>query len=393
MRRCCPHFTGVMRPWNLQRIRTRTEDAGITDHARRAEASARFALIQYKAEHEGMRRTTDLAGYQLLMLHDFTGQGEALVGLLDCFYRPKPGITLEAVRSWNGPTVPLARFAKYVWNTTETFTAQVQVSHYSSEPLLAQAASWQMTDSQGRIVAEGQLPTQDIPAYALTDLGSIAVPLNAIEHPTALSLAVRVGDSVNTWHLWAYPPAKPAEDSSHSAVLITGSFDRVAQQKLADGGRVLLLTHGQKLSAAKATRWQSTYWTGAWGWGDGLGLMCEPAHPALAGFPTELHSDWQWYELMEGGECLRLPTELDRAGAIVEQISDFHTPAREVCLYETRVGPRKLAHLLVGRHHSPRGTPRRCRLARQPVRLRRLTGLSAESATGADAVRAWLTAQ
>ncbi len=337
-----PAFTGVMRPWNLQRIQTRTEDARITDHTRRAEASARFALIQYKAEHEGMRRTTDLAGYQLLMLHDFTGQGEALVGLLDCFYRPKPGITLEAVRSWNGPTVPLTRFAKYAWNTNETFSAQVQVSHQSPEPLLAHSASWQMTDSQGRVVAEGRLPTQDIPAYALTDLGSIAVPLNTIEHPTALSLAIRVGDSANTWHLWAYPPAKPAEGSSRSAVLITGSFDRVAQQKLEEGGRVLLLTHGQKLSGAKPTRWQSTYWTGAWGWGDGLGLMCEPSHPALAGFPTELHSDWQWYELMEGGECLRLPIEFDRAGAIVEQISDFHTPVREVCLYETRVGPGSL---------------------------------------------------
>lgn len=333
-----PTFTGVLRPGNLERIRTRTEAARITDHTRRAEASARFALIQYKAEHEGMRRTADLAGYQLLMLHDFTGQGEALVGLLDCFYRPKPGITLEAIRSWNGPTAPLARFAKYVWNTTETFTAQVQVSHYSPQPLLAHTASWQLTDNQERIVAEGQFPATDIAAYALTDLGSIAVPLNKIEHPTALSLAVRVGDSVNTWHLWVYPPAKPTPDTSQSALLITDSFDGAAQQKLADGGRVLLLTHGRKFTAAKATRWQSTYWTGAWGWGDGLGLMCEPAHPALAGFPTELHSDWQWHELMEGGECLRLPSELDRAGAIVEQISDFHTPAREVCLYEARVG-------------------------------------------------------
>jgi hypothetical protein len=247
---------------------------------------------------------------------------------------------METEPLWHGfaGTMRLTALAKYVWNTTETFSAQVQVSHHSPEPLLAHAASWQMTDSRGRIIAEGLLPARDIPAYTLTDLGRIEVPLHSIDRATALTLSVRVSGSVNTWNLWVYPPAKPAEDSSNAAVLITRSFDRAAQQQLEDGGRVLLLTHGQKLSAAKPTRWQSTYWTGAWGWGDGLGLMCEPSHPALTGFPTDRHSDWQWYELVEGGECLRLPADIDRAGAIVAQISDFHTPMREVCLYEARVG-------------------------------------------------------
>ena len=78
-------------------------------------ASARFQLTQYKAEHEAMLRTRGYAGYQLLMLNDFTGQSEALVGLLDPFWETKGVVSAADVRAWNAPTVVLARFAKFVW--------------------------------------------------------------------------------------------------------------------------------------------------------------------------------------------------------------------------------------------------------------------------------------
>ena len=29
-----------------------------------------------------------------------------------------------------------------------------------------------------------------------------------------------------------------------------------------------------------------------------LGILCDPAHPAFDGFPTEAHSDWQWADLL-----------------------------------------------------------------------------------------------
>ena len=78
-------------------------------------ASARFQLTQYKAEHEAMLRTRGYAGYQLLMLNDFTGQSEALVGILDPFWETKGVVSAAEVRAWNAPTVVLARFAKFVW--------------------------------------------------------------------------------------------------------------------------------------------------------------------------------------------------------------------------------------------------------------------------------------
>ena len=29
-----------------------------------------------------------------------------------------------------------------------------------------------------------------------------------------------------------------------------------------------------------------------------MGILCDPAHPALADFPTEMHSNWQWWDIL-----------------------------------------------------------------------------------------------
>ena len=107
------------------------------------------------------------------------------------------------------------------------------------------------------------------------------------------------------------------------------------------------VTEGSQLPTARQVKWASTYWTGAWGWGNGMGLLVDPAHPALAGFPTACHSDWQWKELVEGAQAIELPAELaermDRGGAIViENLADFHVPAREPCVFAVKVGQGKL---------------------------------------------------
>lgn len=339
-----PRFEGVMRPWNLRLLQARGEAAGCTDHARRAEASARFALIQYKQEHEAMRRTPDLAGYQLLMLHDFTGQGEAHVGLLDPFYREKPGITLEEIRRWNGPTVPLARFDSYTWSNADTFKARFQVAHEGSRMLGSVTPRWSLTTTEGRVIDEGSLAARDVPAHALTDLDSIELPLNRLESASALRLSLEVAGFRNHWNLWVYPATNgdSGADDAAAKVEVVRTLDDEALAVLEDGGNVVLLPYGSVLPNARRLSWASTYWTGAWGWGNGMGLLIDAQHPALAVFPTAAHSDWQWRELAEGGLGIALPAGLANDAMIVEQLADFHLPAREGCIFETRVGPGKL---------------------------------------------------
>ncbi len=52
-------------------------------------ASGKLQTLCYKADIEAALRTTGFAGFQLLDLHDFPGQGTALVGVLDPFWEEK----------------------------------------------------------------------------------------------------------------------------------------------------------------------------------------------------------------------------------------------------------------------------------------------------------------
>ena len=93
-----PKFAGPLLPLNLERYRRALAAAGLDDQIHDfVRASARFQLVQYKAEHEAMLRTRGLAGYQLLMLNDFTGQSEALVGVLDPFWQSKGVVNADDV--------------------------------------------------------------------------------------------------------------------------------------------------------------------------------------------------------------------------------------------------------------------------------------------------------
>ena len=342
-----PKFTGPLQPLNYARLERLLRASGLADQRRDFQrASARFQLAQYKAEHEAMLRTPDYAGYQLLMLNDFTGQSEALVGVLDPFWEPKGIVSVADVRQWNQPVVPLARFARYVWSTTDTFTAAIEVAQYGPADLPDAVGSWRLTRRDGTGLAAGTFPERRLPTGSITVIGEIRVPLDGLTEATALRLEVSVAGSANSWPLWAYPPSTGEEDPA--TVVIRPAYDATAREVLASGGKVLLLAHGLTNRFTARTGFASVYWSGGW-WGNrfsSLGILCDPAHPALREFPNDGHSDWQWHDLTQGA------TTFDLAGApagfrpIVQPVPDFHHCHLLAQIFETRVGPGRL--LVVG---------------------------------------------
>ena len=86
-------------------------------------ASGKLQALCYKHEIERTLRTPDYAGFQLLALNDYSGQGTALVGILDVFFEEKGYINADEWRRFCAPTVPLMRTEKFVYTTNETFHA------------------------------------------------------------------------------------------------------------------------------------------------------------------------------------------------------------------------------------------------------------------------------
>jgi hypothetical protein len=127
-------------------------------------------------------------------------------------------------------------------------------------------------------------------------------------------------------------------------VLVTRSWPQ-AEQRLGEGGTVLYLPRKADLD------WTSppladvpVFWNRLMnpGWSRMLGLSIERSHPALAGFPTADHFDWQWAELTAGGRAMNLDRLPRALHPIVQPIDDWNRNYRLGALFEARVGAGRL---------------------------------------------------
>jgi beta-galactosidase len=339
-------FTGYMRPGNYEIFRDSLAAHGMLakdkDFAR---ASGRFQLECYKEEVEANLRTPGLGGFQLLDLHDYVGQGTALVGLLDVFWEEKGYATAGEFRRFCSTTVPLARLRNRVFTTADSFDVDVEVAHYGAEPIANAVSVWHITDGAGKVVAKGEWPARTIPIGKNFALGKVTVDLSKLAAPQAYKLVVSLQGTpfTNDWEFWLYP--SQASDTAPPDVLVTSSWDE-AEPRLAAGGKVLLLPRNTDLD------WTSppldtvpVFWNRLMNpnWGRMLGLWCDAKHPALAEFPTGAYCDWQWTELTtrrtRAVNLDRLPRELQ---PIVQAIDDWNRNWKLGLVFESRVGSGRL---------------------------------------------------
>lgn len=347
--RLLPKFVGPLAPWNLERFRRNLESNGLASRLPAfVEASARFQMVQYKAEHEAMLRTRDYSGYQLLMLHDFTGQSEALVGILDPFWESKGVVRARDVRRWNAPTVVLARFPKFVWTADETFRAEFQVADYSGKRDLRGPIRWSLKARDGRGVARGDCERRGSGTGGLLEFGSLSTSLDRVTEPSMLQLTARWGGVENVWNLWVYPPfgngSKSEVEKAPEGVLVARSLGAEVADHLGRGGRVLCFIHGLTNEFAATTGFSSVYWSAGW-WGNRfstLGIVCDPKHPAFRAFPNEGWSDWQWRDLCAGATTVDLTGAPGGFVPVVQAVPDFHFNRLLGQVFEVRVGGGRL---------------------------------------------------
>ncbi|MFP4282862.1 MAG: hypothetical protein ACLFU2_09590, partial [Opitutales bacterium] len=186
-------YTGYLKARNFEIFADRLEDLGLRHLAPAfLHASGRLQALCYKADIEAALRTPAMAGFQLLGLQDFPGQGTALVGVLNAFWESKGYIEAEEFRAFAGPTVPLARLPKHVFTADETLTVPIEVAHWGAREARAVEAAWQLRSNEGAVLAQGTLASRDLPVGGPTPLGKISCPLGDLPAPTALRLEVEL---------------------------------------------------------------------------------------------------------------------------------------------------------------------------------------------------------
>lgn len=338
-------YIGVLKPRDLEVFRAQLAAQGMANQAEAFQAaSGRFAAAVYKEDIESAIRTPRLGGFQLLELTDYPGQQVALVGMLDCFWDSKHLITPEEFRRFCSDTVPLCRFEKFVWTSDETFRAAAQVAHYGKRPLRQSPVSWSIHDDTGRVLRSGSLHSCTALPGSVASLGEIALPLSFVRKAMRLTVELRIHgvNVMNSWQIWVYPITSPIRQPNN--VLLTTSLDD-AMARLEAGGTVFLCAQpGQRAEHLLPLRFLPVFWSfGMFKKQPGvLGILCDPAHPALASFPTDMHSNWQWWELTEGTNAFILDSAPAGFRPLIQVIDDFHRNHRLGLVIEAQVGDGKL---------------------------------------------------
>ena len=347
-------YTGVLKPWNLEIFEQRLKVAGMASQANDFfKASGALSALGYRADIEMALRTPGFGGFQLLDLQDFSGQGTALVGLLDAFMDSKELITPEEFSHFSNKVVPLLIMEKYCWTNSETFSAKIQVVNYSETALQNQELLWQLKNTGGEIIGNGSA-TESIPQGELFDFTSVRQSLSEIKTAQKLTLQIILKNTPyqNNYPLWVYPENKNMEIPSE--IVISEDLDTQTLNTLKSGGKVLLFPSHTKYAAFTVGGLFTTdYWNYKMFKGIServnkpvspgtMGILTNPEHPLFQSFPTEFHTNWQWWPIVKKSRPFILDSAPDDYKPLVQIIDNIERNHKLGLVFEFTVGEGKL---------------------------------------------------
>lgn len=349
-------YTGVLEPLNFKAIEADLQKKGLQHKAADyLKASGRLAAILYKEEVERALKTDGISGFQLLSLSDFPGQGTALVGLINALGESKGVVSAEEFKEACSPVTPLLLFPKATYTNDEQFDATVDIANYSLKDLGNSLIEWVVSNDNGKQIFSGSVPVAGIKQAYNSRVGSISFPLSGVTEASRLTVTVKIAGTgyQNRWPVWVYP-AKP--DIKPGQVKYTRDL-REAERLLKTGACVLFNPDWKNLKGIEGkfvpVFWSPVHFPKQAGT---MGILCDPAHPALHDFPTDYHTDWQWWDLNTKSTTLIIDS-LRGGHPIVEMIDNFTNNRRLAVLFEGTVGKGKLVVSTIDLHSDLENRP------------------------------------
>lgn len=337
-------YNGILKPDNLKEFKRRAEEAGTYRKNKEfAQASGEWASRLYKAEMELAMRSNGIAGFELFGLQDYPGQGTALVGIMDPFMESKGFITPEKWRQSASATVLLAELPKFVFTGGEKVEIPLLLADYSESGTGVTKVEWETPFDKGSFNVS--------PEIGLTSVGKVQLMIPETKEPDKMSLILSAdhGKIRNEYDFWVFPEETPKIGN----VSVTDNLGD-ALELLKKGGKVILCPDTTTISEASL---EPLFITDFWNYRmfrticdemhltpspGTLGLLIEETHPALKKFPTDSHTDWQWFNIVSNSRPLiidRLPKDFD---PIVEVIDNVERNYRLALALECNVGKGKL---------------------------------------------------
>jgi len=340
-------YTGVTRAKNFELFKEDLYDSDMSDLSHEfLMASGRLQSLCYKHEIEKTLRTPNYAGFQLLCLNDYSGQGTALVGVLDAFWDEKGYMNAPTFRRFCNSTVPLARIEKFVFRNNETLEAKIQIAHFGKEALKNVRTLWRIRDNDGLTLKEGVLAEGEIPVGNEKVIGNLKLNLSEFTTAAKLNLEIAIENTpfVNDWDFWVYPVQKQTPNTD--GLYVSTTLDDKAISTLNTGGKVLLLAAGNiKYGKDVVQFYQPSFWNTSWFKmrpPHTTGLLINNYHPVFKDFVTDSWGNMQWWELTNKAQTMLLTDFPKGFQPIVQPIDTWFINRKLGMLFEVNVGKGKL---------------------------------------------------
>lgn len=339
-------YTGVYKAKNFEMFQQDLIDHHMGDQAKDfLNASGKLQVLSYKTDIEKMLRTPGYAGFQLLGLQDFPGQGSAIIGVLDAFWEEKGYVSAKEYSRFCNQTVPLAEIPKFVYQNDESFNATVELFHSGKAPLQNAVIDWVIKNDEGKILISNQFEAKTYINGNGMFVGSLNFPLDDIQKASKLNLEVSVQgtDFVNDWDFWVYPTEKKKNVSS---VYYTTDLDAKAKEVLEKGGKVFLNAAGKVVKGKEVQMYfQPVFWNTSWFKmrpPHVTGMLIQEESPAFADFPTNYHTDLQWWEIQNRAQVMNLEDFPTDFRPLVQPIDTWFMNRRLALVFEAKVGNGKI---------------------------------------------------
>lgn len=336
-----PHYTGPLKPRNIEAMRENLERAGLYgEHEAFFRQTGHLAVECYKREIETLLRSREVSGFQLLDLQDYTGQGTALVGVLNAMMENKGLISAEEWREFCAGTVVLGEFASFTGMMGEDIRFDVQISECDPEK---QHTCIRCTLMDG----ERELYACDVTPGArhgrLTDAVSVTFPAECYrdamqERIMRLTVALTLADGTrNHYPIWLIPPIDiriTREGIEKDGRMV--AF--VSAEEKADGAAIVVPSAEGQLPAEYCTDFWCYPMFRSISESMGkpvpvgtMGLSIDTASPLLKRFAQEDYTTPAWYAILQTAHVQRLPADIHPA---VQMIDNTERCARLGILYQ-----------------------------------------------------------
>lgn len=336
-----PHYTGPLKPRNIEAMREKLERAGLYgEHEAFFRQTGHLAVDCYKREIETLLRSREVSGFQLLDLQDYTGQGTALVGVLNAMMENKGLISAEEWREFCAGTVVLGEFASFTGMMGEDIRFDVQISECDPEK---RHTCIRCTLMDG----ERELYACDVAPGArqgrLTDAVSVTFPAECYrdamqERITGLTVVLTLEDGTrNHYPIWLIPPIDiriTREGIEKDGRMV--AF--VSAEEKADGAAIVVPSAEGQLPAEYCTDFWCYPMFRSISESMGkpvpvgtMGLSIDTASPLLKRFAQEDYTTPVWYAILQTAHVQRLPADIHPA---VQMIDNTERCARLGILYQ-----------------------------------------------------------